>query len=148
VLTRLFDETSERPPNRLQFSVRMVLVNLVAAVACVVCAMVYFGVGFAAGDGPGPVPFSVEMFLWSIVAAVAALGILLGASEKLFPWLTAFLTPLLSGVIMTMTLPGDRDGSSTGLWLGGATSAVFLFGAGAARGYKGWVRVRKSASHQ
>lgn len=147
MFTHLFDETSERPPAPSQFLVRMVLVNSVAAVACVVCAMVYFGVGFAAGDGPGPVPFSVDVFLWSIVIAVAALGIVLGMRAKFFPWLAAFLIPLLSGVIMTLP-GGGRDGFSIGLRLGSATSAVLLVGAGSARGYKRWVRVRKSANHR
>ena len=146
MFTRLFDEASERPPAIPHFLVRMVLVNSVTAVACVVCTMVYFGVGFAAGDGPGPVPFSVDVFLWSIVIAVAALGIVLGMRAKFFPWLAAFLTPLLSGVVMA--LPGDRDGFSFGLGLGSATSAVLLVGAGSARGYKRWVRARKHLNHR
>ena len=85
MFTRLFDETSEGPPGPSPFLVRMVLVNSVAAVACVVCAMVYFGVAFAAGDGPGPVPFSVDVILWSIVIAVAALGIVLGMWGQVLP---------------------------------------------------------------
>ena len=137
MLTRLFDETSERPHDRLHFPVRMVLVNAAAAVACVVCALAYFAEAFAAGEFPGPVPFYVEVFLWSMVIAVATLGILLGARARFFPWLAALLTPLFSGLIMT--IPGDRDGFSTGLSLGGVTSAVFLLGACAARGDKRWV---------
>jgi hypothetical protein len=145
MLTRLFDETSERPHDRLHFPVRMVLVNAAAAVACVVCALAYFLEAFAAGESAGPVPFYAEVFLWSMVIAVATLGIVLGARARFFPWLAAFLTPLFSGLIMT--IPGDRDGFSMGLSLGGVTSAVFLLGACAARGYKRWVRVRKTVSH-
>jgi hypothetical protein len=77
------------------------------------------------------VPFYVEVFLLSMVIAVATLGIVLGARARFFPWLAAFLTPLFSGLIMT--IPGDRDGFSTGLSLSGVTSAVFLLGACAAR---------------
>jgi len=145
MLTRLFDETSEQPHDRLHFPVRMILVNAAAAVACVVCALAYFGEAFAAEEFPGPLPFYVAVFLWSMVISVATLGIVLGARARFFPWLAAFLTPLLSGLIMT--IPGDRDGFSTGLSFGGVTSAVFLFGACAAWAYKRRVRVRKTASH-
>ena len=108
--------------------------------------MAYFVGDFVAGERPGPVPFSVETLLWSAVVAVGALGVVCDVRANAFPWLAAFLTPVLSGLVMT--LPGDRDGFSAGLWLGGATSAVFLLGAGAAWGYRRWVRIRRSASHR
>ena len=127
----------------------MVLVNAAAAAACVVCALAYFFEDFAAGEfalaSRGPIPFSARVFLWSMVIAVAALGIVLGASSRPFPWLAAFLLPLLSGPIMI--LPGDRDGLLVGLGLGCATSAVFLLGVCSARGFKRWVNVRKPLSH-
>jgi|SRR5579859_7682521 len=145
MLTRLFDETSERPHDRLHFPVRIVLVNTTAALACVACALAYFLEAFAAGESAGPVPFYVEVFLWSMVIAVATVGIVLGARARFFPWPAAFLTPLFSGLIMA--IPGDRDGFSMGLSLGGVTSGVFLLGACAARGYKRWVSVRKTVSH-
>jgi len=124
----------------------MVLVNLAAAVACVVCAMVYFGVDFAAGERPGPVPLSVDVFLWSIVIAVAALGIVLGMRAASFPGLAALLIPLLSGAIMA--LPGVRDGFPFGPKLGSATPAVLVVGAGSARAYTRWARIPKSSTHR
>jgi len=142
MFTRLFDEASERPHNRLHFPVRMVLVNVAASASCVVCAIAYLGEAFAI-DSRGPVPFYAWAFLCSMVIAVATVGIVVGARARFFPWLAAFLTPLVLGLIFS----GDRDGFSAGLWLGGATSAVFLLGAGAARGYRRWASIRKSVSH-
>jgi len=121
----------------------MVLVNTAASVACLVCSLAYFSVAFAVGDGPEqPMPLSVQVSLWSIVAVVATLGIAMGVWARSFPWLAALLTPLLSGLIMS--IPGDRDGFSTGLMLGGLASAVFILGACATRGYRRWADGRRS----
>jgi peptidoglycan/LPS O-acetylase OafA/YrhL len=144
MLIRLFDETPRPFHERLHFPVRMVLVNVAAAAACIVCAFASFAVGFSAGDGTArPIPLSVWMFLWSMAALVAILGGAMGACARSFPWLAAVLTFLFLG--MVFAVPGDPDGFSGGLQMGGLTSAVFLLGACAARGYKRWANIRKSA---
>lgn len=150
MFTRLFAETAARPDPRRQFPVRMVLVNVAAAAACAVCALAYLAESIAAGDYGGPLSLEVRVFLWSTGIAVVAIGIVLGAFARSFPWLTTVLTPLFS--VLTFALlagPGDvAHLSVAGLVLGCIASALFLLGASVAWTLKRRGRIRKPLSRQ
>src|SRR5260370_34987369 len=141
MVIRLFDVTLPHGRSRFHVPVRTLAVNLGLAVCCALLGIAYFAVSFAAGEVDRPTPFGSVVFLWSMGFAVAALGAVVSATLKRFPWIAVFLTPLLLGLMMT--LPGDPDGFSLGLRMGCITSAVFLLGASAVRGFRAWVRMRK-----
>ena len=145
MLIRLFKEASAVRRDRFHTPVRMVVVNLGAVAGCAIFAVAWFAVAFAAGESDRPTPVGAMVFLWSMVLAVAALGILVSSTLKPLPWLAIFLTPLLLGLIM-MTITGDHDGFSMGLRMGGITSVVFVLGALAVRGFVYWVRTRNPVS--
>src|SRR5271157_2168809 len=150
MFTRLFAETAARPASRRQFPVRMVLANAAAAAACAVCALAYLAESIAAGDYGGPPSLEVRVFLWSTGIVVVAIGIVLGAFARSFPWLTTVLTPLFSA--LTFALPAGRGDvgpmSVAGLVLGCIASALFLLGASAAWTLKRRVRNRMPSSRQ
>ncbi len=139
------EEAEHTEPGR-RSRVWMVFLNLAVAGVCAVSVLTYFWTAFAAGERPGPVPIEVKLLLGSVLSTVAALGIVLGACARSFPWVVVMETPLLSALTMCL-LSNAGDGASltlVGLLLGCVSSAVFLFFASAAWTIKRWVRKRKA----
>lgn len=121
-MIRIFAAQPADPP-RLDRLALVVVVNLALAIGAALLAFVYSAIGFAAGDGRGPIPAGITAFLWMVAGAVAALGFGAGLLW-LFPWLAAVLTAVL--LIGVFSLVGDFGG---GLIMGVTASAVFLLGA-------------------
>jgi hypothetical protein len=133
-------ETNPAGASRFKGVARAVGLNVAVAVACAILALLYFAAAFPAGESPQPIPLSVIAFLLTTAVGIAALGFWSGWRWMGFPWLALVLTPsLLFGL-------GSVFGAgSSGLYLGGLASAVFLIGASAGRLLR---HLRKNPRHR
>ena len=143
MLITVFGRAPKEPPAWVDGLAQMTAINAAAAVACVALALVYLVGALPLIDLPPDA--DLPAWAWAlqalVVLAIAILGAMMGAVARNFPWLAAFLTPLLFGVIASQLGP---DGFSGGLRTGGYASVVFLLGALAGRGIKRWRKVRKA----
>jgi hypothetical protein len=73
-MIRIFDA---RPVSASRFdgAGKAIGLNLAVAGGAAILALLYFAVGFAAGDSPRPIPPSVVVLLCATVAGIVALGI-------------------------------------------------------------------------
>ncbi len=115
--------------------------DIAGAVICTFLAMVYFAVGFAAGESPEPESVGVRVFLWMVPLAAVAVGVALALISRSFPWLTALLTPAFVGMFFASMM--GFQGFVIGFKFGGIASGLFLVGAFGVFATKRWINTRR-----
>jgi len=121
-MIRIFD-TKLMGASRFDGVGRTIGLNLAIASGAAILALVYFAVGFAAGDSPRPIPPSVVVFLCVVAAGIVGLGIWFGWRLANFPWPAVAFTVALLGAFFALLGEGGA-----GLQFGVLTSAVLLLG--------------------